>query len=34
MIDTAVHPQARLETWLDRIIAAGVLVFLLLLPFH
>ncbi len=34
MNDSPSNPQARLALWLDRILAAGVLVFLLLLPFH
>ena len=34
MYDSPSNPQARLALWLDRILAAGVLVFLMLLPFH
>jgi hypothetical protein len=34
MTGLASQPQERWATWLDRILAAGVLAFLLLLPFH
>lgn len=33
-LNSASHSQERLAAWLDRFLAAGILVFLVLLPFH